>query len=216
MADLLLWVGWFVGIVSGGITLWDFSRRGKAPNTALFDFENPPPALSRESEERVLLDFDPKRKDVPGTLEHFAYSMRDAMPGGMFRDSFIDHPLGNVLAAKFALNQISTFAILLGIFALMFVGTALAKLFADPGSWLTTGLMLIGILVLVGFAARVFIRLIKNAQKALRISKEYREQMRARGILVAPQFTQDKKLFLAQAEPYKVEPQSPAKSRGSN
>lgn len=172
MDSIVGWLGLFIGVAGIVISVWDIRqrRREQRPSSPI-----PAPELTRstQSQEMVLLSFDPKRRATPGTLEHHAFALRDAMPWSFTKDTFIDHPLGNVLGSRHLLMNLYVAS---GLFAFFFLSLAISVvvgLLAGTIDWTRAGLAILLAGPISFYAGRALWRTVKLARKGLAVSEEH-------------------------------------------
>jgi hypothetical protein len=184
-----------VGLASGALNLWDayVKRRDKLfppePPTLL----DPATAIGGKHEERVLLRFDESKRDEPGTLEHFVYSLRAPLKPG-YQETFITAPSATLWQAKNAIGfcyiavGYAAFALLLLLLVPIFSGTV-------QGGAIRYALSLLVAASLCAVGGRPLWRISQNAQAAIRAANAYREYIAAEKIQIGREFTQARSRF---------------------
>jgi hypothetical protein len=211
LATVLGAVGGIIGFIASVLSIRTYLRERQSVQTTPGPVIDPALVKAATEEERVLLNFDSKRKDEPGTLEHLVYSLMTPLDPE-YRNYFIETPAGTVRMARMQIANVRVarrflFTSLAGpaLLILMIIVLPLAGLVTEGVLRFAFGATLVllisgAMLYAIYLGLRANTRLLAKHEQALRAAQCYVDYLNANGILLQLEFTQLKSRLAASSD----------------
>lgn len=183
-------VGIVLGIVASIVTLITFYRawRSRLADRTIFAF--PPLPIPSEADS-IVIDFDDKKKKVPGTFEH-AVAQYENQLTGVWKSGMLQYPEWKLSIAKELYESnisISKWMLIIAA-SVVFIATLAGAMSLD---WSAVFMIYTGASLIFGMFPILLLVDAQKAKKAALVSSNYMKFLAENGISIGSVFTRQKR-----------------------